>query len=102
MKQESFFKRFLCVVLTLVMLAGNVIPVHAHDHENADPTVSFTRVDNDEVHVGLTPNGQEANETEPEYAPTEIVRVSIVLEKASTIEAGFGALLIGFDWNGQN
>lgn len=98
MKQQSFLKRLLCMVLTVALLAGNVIPVHVHAAEETDSVpVSFTRVEDEMVSAGLTPNDAQELENQKPYADTDIVRVSIVLEKASVIEAGFDLLHIAGD-----
>ena len=98
MKHTGFFKRFLSVLLIVTLLAGNVLPGFAldmdHDHETGKTNVSFTRVDNSEVTAGLTPNGQTEITDEEEYAATDVVRVSIVLNKASTIDAGYSTMNI--------
>ena len=92
MKHATFFKRFLSLLLVLALMAGNVLPGMALEigkDETGKTTVSFTRVDNDRVSASLRPNGRTENTVEAEYAATDVVRVSIILEKASTIKAGF-------------
>ena len=95
MKNTDFFRRFLSALLIMSLLAGNVLPGLALGSDETDQTsVSFTRVDNSEVSAGLTPNGQTPIEDEEEYAATDVVRVSIVLNKASTIGAGYSTMNI--------
>ena len=94
MKHAAFFKRFLSLLLVLAMIAGNVLPgmaLEIGEDETGKTNVSFTRVDNDRVSASLRPNGRTENTVEAEYAATDVVRVSIILEKASTIKAGFSA-----------
>ena len=106
MKHTGFFKRFLSVLLIVTLLASNVLPSLAldidHDHETGKTNVSFTRVDNSEVTAGLTPNGQTEITDEEEYAATDMVRVSIVLNKASTIDAGYSTMNIASNQAAMN
>jgi len=103
MKQANFFKRFLCVMLSVVLMAGNVMPIHAHgthasedhstDHvEIAGQSVNFTQVDNSEVSASLTPNGRTEITEEEDYADTDVVRASIILSRDSTIAAGYSPM----------
>ena len=95
MKHATFFKRFLSLLLVIALMAGNVLPGMALEigkDETGKTTVSFTRVDNDRVSASLRPNGRQENTVEAEYAATDVVRISIILEKASTIKAGFSAM----------
>ena len=96
MKENNLFKRLLCMVLVVVMVAGSAMPANAaHTHESDTIDVHFSQVDNDEVTAGLTPNGQTEVANESEYADTDMVRVSIVLSRSSTIEAGYSVMDIG-------
>ena len=96
MKQTGFFKRFLSALLILALLAGNGLPVMAVNggNQTGKHNVSFTQVDNSSVSAGLTPNGRAEITGETEYADTDIVRVSIVLKKASTMDAGYSVMNI--------
>ena len=96
MKMNSFWKRVLSLVLVLALLASNV-PAMAMgstvgmDNVNGSD-IRFTKVDNDRVSASLTPDGRTEHTEQPQYADTDMVRVSILLEKASTIEAGFSPM----------
>ncbi|MBO5079124.1 MAG: S8 family serine peptidase, partial [Oscillospiraceae bacterium] len=92
MKQASFFKRLLCLVLVVAMMAGNTLPVNAaHSHDADTQHIHFTQVDNGEVTAGLIPNGQTQITDDAPYADTDVVRVSIILDRSSTIDAGYSA-----------
>jgi len=94
MKLASFFKRMLCVMLVLAMLCLEVIPGMAfavgHDHDHNQ--ISFERVDNDSVSAGLIPGGRTEITDDAAYADTDVVRVSIILSRSSTIDAGYSAM----------
>ena len=82
--------RVLSLVLVVALLAGMVVPVHATSPKS---TVTFTQVDNSAVSVNpLKPSDDEQLHTMDEPLATEIVRVSIILNKASTIRAGFSTM----------
>ncbi|MBQ3146667.1 MAG: S8 family serine peptidase [Oscillospiraceae bacterium] len=94
MKLASFFKRMLCVMLVLAMVCLEVIPGMAfavgHDHDHNQ--ISFERVDNDSVSAGLIPGGRTEITDDAAYADTDVVRVSIILSRSSTIDAGYSAM----------
>ena len=97
MKHTSFFKRFLSMLLIVAMLAGNVLPGMAignHRDETGSSNVSFTKVDNGEVSASLQPAGRTEATEEALYADTDMVRVSIIMEKAATMQAGFDTMEI--------
>lgn len=93
------------MLLVLTMVLGLAVPastVHAaedtHTHLSAEDTqtqLSFEKIDAD----GYTMDGRyeaddlETNSTQ-NYDDTDVVRVSIVLQKESTIDAGFSTLNI--------
>ncbi len=78
-------KRLLSLLLTVALLAGFAVPVRASNESH----VTFTKVDDSAVSASLLSEPVEDTEAEPMYEETEMVRVSIMLEKASTLEAGF-------------
>lgn len=93
MKQTSFFKRLMSMVLVVVIMAGYALPANAiHSHASDDQLVHFTQVDNEEVSAGLIPNGQTEITEEALYADTDVVRASIILNRNSTIDAGYSAM----------
>ena len=84
--------RVLSLVLVVALLAGMVVPVHAVGSKS---DVTFTQVDNSAVSVNpLKPSVDDELHTMDEYLDTEFVRVSIILNKASTISAGFSTMNI--------
>ena len=88
---KGIMKRLLCFVLILAMLATYAVPAHAT--ETAE--VSFKQVDNSVVSATIPGREPvELPEEEKHYADTDVVRVSIVLEKAGTIEVGYSPINI--------
>ena len=98
MKQTSIFKRLLSLLLIVALMAGNVLPGMALSIDDgisiSGSNVNFTRVDNSEVSASLRPGGRAEQTEEYQYNDTEVVRVSIILEKASTIKAGYSSMNI--------
>lgn len=86
MKKSSLSVRLFSLVLAAAMLFSLASPVGA---TGSSHTLHYEKVDNRAVSASLLqPVQEEADETTT-YADTDMVRVSIVLEKASTLEAGF-------------
>ena len=95
MKKESVFKRVLALVVVIAMLSSLAIPAMAAD--TAD--VIFTQVDNSSV--SANPFDREAAklpEKETAYKDTDTVRVSIFLDRESTLEAGYDADTAGTNY----
>ncbi len=91
MKKSNTLRRVVSWVLILAMVLAYQIPISAND-SNA---LTFTQVDNSAVSEPLHPQAVE-DETEKaqqevQHEENEIVRVSIVLDKRSTLEAGFSS-----------
>ena len=78
-------KRLLSLLLIVALLAGFAVPIRASN----ESSVTFTKVDNSAVSASLLPEPAQDAEAEPMHEEDEVVRVSIMLEKASTLEAGF-------------
>jgi len=79
-------KRLLCVILAVAMISAYAVPVYAADNE----TASFEQVDNNRVSATLFDRESvKLPEEETSYADSDVVRVSILMEKAGTIEAGY-------------
>ena len=76
-------KRWLSLLLVLVMLLPMAAPTAA-----AESGIRVEKVDNSAVSAGLS-QPEQFPEAQPHYSDTDIVRVSIVLEGKSTVEAGF-------------
>ncbi len=89
------WKRLLSVLLAAVMLFALAVPGMAVNRDAAASDAEELRLSPidpasvDLPYLGELPDEAEGIEQEP-YALTDTVRVSIVLDKASTIEAGYG------------
>ena len=81
--------RLLSLLLVAALLIG-MMPTASAVSPKSDVTV--TQVDNSAVSVNPLNRDDEELHTMDEYLDHEIVRVSIVLEKASTIKAGFSTM----------
>ena len=87
MKKHNL-KRFVSMLLALVLCMGFMTPASAVGVPGMETNLRVMRVDNSEV--SASPLTHKLEETqEPAYASTDIVRVSIVLKDDSTISAGF-------------
>ena len=92
MKHANLWKQIVAALLVLVVSVGLITPAFAVDAADEGSKVSFEQVDNDSVNIELpVKNRVTTEEEEPQYADTDIVRVSIVLSDASTLEKGFSA-----------
>lgn len=86
MKKLSLAARLFSLVLAAAMLFSLASPVGA---VGSGDTLRYEKVDNRAVSASLLQPLQEEAEETAAYADTDMVRVSIVLENASTLEAGF-------------
>lgn len=93
MKRSGIAKRLLAMALIITLLLGLAMPVGATGGTENVIYPTFTQVDNSEVTAEF--ENQADLEEEPLYADTDMVRVSIVLERKSTLEAGFSTQSIG-------
>ncbi|MCM1054866.1 MAG: S8 family serine peptidase [Bacteroides sp.] len=96
MERKPLLKRLLaCALAAAVTVNGFVIPTLADDGSSKS---SFTKVSNDSVSAQFPGREKVAadEETSP-YLDSDIVRVSIVLEDKSTIEAGYDVDTIADD-----
>ncbi len=89
MNKTNLRKRLLCALLVIGLLAGLAVPVSAAYGVHT----TFTQIDNSAV-TAKAPGREpvEPDIAEESYADSDMVRVSIVLEKAGTIEAGYAAM----------
>ena len=97
MKNTPLFRRIVSMVLVVAMVCSLLVPAASAEtvktsQANAT-TEELTLIEIDpgtlESHkLGLTDADDGSNPEEP-YAPADVVRVSIVMKKASTLEAGF-------------
>ena len=81
--------RLLSVLLVAALLLGMASPAAALGSKS---NVTVTQVDNSAVSVNPLTRDEGELHTLDEYADFDIVRVSIVLKKASTIKAGFSTM----------
>ncbi|MGM9669605.1 MAG: S8 family serine peptidase [Faecousia sp.] len=83
--KRKFSYRFLSLLMAIVMVCGiAVTPVAAAD-EDAGESVRFEQVDNSEVSSAPGRKPLNTEQQEALYADTDMVRVSIVLNKEPTI-----------------
>ena len=87
MKQTNRIKRLFPLILTAAMLLGLMLPAHAATPETS--ALRFRQVDNSAVSAELRQDTADEIQDAPDYASTDLVRVSIVLDQKSTLEAGF-------------
>ena len=77
--------RMLSFVLAVAIVCGWMIPAQAAGEEG----IHFYQTDNSAVSVAPAEERQDASLRQMEYGDADLVRVSIVLEEKSTLEAGF-------------
>ncbi|MGN0205488.1 MAG: S8 family serine peptidase [Coprococcus sp.] len=94
MRKERLLRRLLALVLVISVMAAGAHPVRADETDD----LTFTQVDNSTVSAEL-PDREKVSDRDntPEYGTDDIVRVSIILEKESTIGAGYDTQNIA--WN---
>ena len=95
MKHAKPMKRALSVLLALVLSLSLVTPTWAAAKTPASGTgngLTWEKIDNRSTDLRLDKNNAEkvAQDT-PEYADTDVVRVSIVLKDASTLAKGYSS-----------
>jgi hypothetical protein len=85
MRNYTILKRLLSLLLVLCIVAAWIPPMAVHASG-----IDFIQVSNDRVSANLIgKDAAQLKENEPEYAATDIVRVSIFLETAGVLDAGF-------------
>lgn len=79
------------LMLVLALLAGFALPVRAGRAEQGSQAkaLSFEQTASSAAPQRLLPEATEPESQAPDYANTDLVRVSIVLDRASTIGAGY-------------
>lgn len=92
MKTARTSKRLISLLLVIMLLCSLTLPVLA-DNGNEGSGLTWEKVDNDSVATNLM-NQADDDSDEPEYADTDVVRVSIVLAQQSTIAAGYSTAQI--------
>ncbi len=83
--KKRLSSRILSLLLVLAILCGFAVPVRAQQNNNV--SLSFEKTTGPFAQTQQGP--VEAKTEEPEYTPTDVVRVSIVMEKKATLKAGF-------------
>ena len=96
MKNTSLFRRILSVVLVVAMVLSVMVPsISAEQIQKATGTSETRELDLVPIDPGTLESRQQSAEKETNeetaHRSTDVVRVSIVLEKASTLDAGFKA-----------
>ncbi len=94
MKNTSLFRRILSVVLVLTMIGTLLVPMASAEPEKSATVEELTLTPIDAG--ALEPHKLGETKTDDsidmeDHALTDVVRVSIVLDKASTLGAGFSA-----------
>lgn len=89
MKRGKVLHRLLCAMLVVVMLAAYAVPSYAAD----EPKIEFEQVDNQGLFDGTGVNAEAVPEkTQSQYADDDKVRVFIVLDEASALDAGYSTM----------
>ena len=81
--------RVLSLLLVVALLTSLAAPAQA---VSSGSDITITQVDNSAVSVNPLQRVDEELNTMDGYVDTDVVRVSIVMEKASTIKAGFSTM----------
>ena len=81
--------RLLSLLLVCALLTGLASPAAAVSHTS---DITFTQVDNSAVTVNPLQREEDGLHTMVDHLDTDMVRVSIILNKASTIKAGFATI----------
>ena len=94
MKNTSMFRRVLSVVLSVAMLFSLLVPAVSAEQSKAQTVEELTLEPMDPGALDSHKLGETKSDesiAKEDHALTDVVRVSIVLEKASTLDAGFKA-----------
>ena len=91
MKKTCMSARMVSLMLVLALLAGFALPVRAGRAEQGSQAkaLSFEQTASSAAPQRLLPEATKPESQAPDYANTDLVRVSIVLDRASTIGAGY-------------
>ena len=87
MKKTNFFRRGLSLLLAFALVAGYLVPAKAVEN-GSELKLGIEQIGNDSVSAKL-PMAQANSAEQSKLDMSEIVRVSIQLEEASTMDAGF-------------
>ncbi len=91
MKKTCMSARVASWMLILALLASFVLPAQAGqaEHTSQAESLSFRETEETAAPQRLLPEAEQATSQLPDYASTDLVRVSIVLDQPSTLEAGY-------------
>ena len=91
MKKTCMSARIASWMLVLALLASFVLPAQAGRANAAGQaaSLSFRRTEETAAPQRLLPEAEQSTSQSPDYESTDLVRVSIVLDKPSTLEAGY-------------
>ena len=90
MSKNAFLKKLGCMSLVFSMLLSLAAPVKAVEDSDG---IAFHQVDNNKVSASLLPKVETTeSSSEPVYADTDKVRVSIMLQGDSVMDRGFSTL----------
>ena len=97
MKNAPLYRRVLSVVLTLAMIASLLVPWASAETVKAGDAKEVVELALTPIDPGTLESrkisfvSEDTLVNKEEHALTDVVRVSIVLDKASTLDAGFKA-----------
>ena len=91
MKKTCMSARITSWMLILALLASFALPAQGFRANAAGQAefLSFRRTEESAAPQRLLPEAEQSTSQSPDYADTDLVRVSIVLDKPSTLEAGY-------------
>ena len=92
--KQNLSKRIVSLLLVLALLAGFAVPVSAANTPSSNKMDLAYQETNDFTAAVDESLAVDSEATETTYDPEEIVRVSIVLEDASTLDKGFSTMNI--------
>ena len=88
MKKELFM-RAISLMLAAILCMGLLAPASTAVPAEGTTRLEFTQVDNGAVSAPITPAEFTQAEDASPYQATDVVRVSILLDGKSTLEAGY-------------
>lgn len=90
MRKDKKFKKILSLALAFCLILSLSIPTAAAEDVPEGSSLKFEQVDNSVIDGSfIVEEAIEEEEEDVEYAQDEVVRVSIVLEEASVVDAGY-------------
>lgn len=97
--KKHFMKRLLALTLSLSMVLGSVSIAHAEDGtSNGDDVLTWEKMENSSLLESVNLNAQTVQtQAESQFADDEEVRVFIVLDEESVLEAGYSTMNLGLD-----